>query len=95
MSKYVAKQMTLRGSGNILLTAPLASETVSPYMAVYSASKAFVLSLVRSIRLELKERGINVTALQSGPVDTNFFEVAHMTGTKFGTEGKKLMSLKW
>lgn len=87
--KYAARQMAARGSGNILFTASLASETVSPYMAVYSASKAFVLSLAKSIRYELKDRGVNVTALQPGPVDTNFFEVAHMTGTKFGAEGKK------
>ena len=30
-----------------------------------------------------------MTALQPGPVDTNFFEVAHMTDTKMGSEGKK------
>lgn len=87
--KYAAKQMAERGSGNILFTASIASETVSPKMAVYSASKAFVLSLAKSIRFELKDAGVNVTALQPGPVDTNFFEVAHMQDTKIGTEGKK------
>ncbi len=87
--KYVAKQMVQRGSGNILFTASIAGETVSPLMAVYSASKAFVLSLAKSIRYELKDRGVNVTALQPGPVDTNFFEVAHMADTRIGTDGKK------
>lgn len=87
--KYAAKQMSERGSGNILFTASIASETTSPKMAVYSASKAFVLSLAKSLRFELNKVGVNVTALQPGPVDTNFFEVAHMTDTKIGTEGKK------
>ncbi len=87
--KFAARDMAARGTGNILFTASIASETVSPLMAVYSASKAFVLSLAKSIRFELKDRGVNVTALQPGPVDTNFFEVAHMSDTKIGTDGKK------
>ncbi len=87
--KFAAKHMVQQGSGNILFTASIASETVSPLMAVYSASKAYVLSLSKSIRFELKDRGVNVTALQPGPVDTNFFEVAHMSDMKIGTEGKK------
>ncbi len=88
-AKYVAKQMAQHGSGNILFTASIASETTSPGMAVYSASKAFVLSLSKSLRFELKDVGVNVTALQPGPVDTDFFDVAHMNDTKIGTEGKK------
>lgn len=88
-AKYAAKQMAQRGSGNILFTASIASETTSPGMAVYSASKAFVLSLSKSLRFELEKSGVNVTALQPGPVDTNFFEVAHMSDTKIGTDGKK------
>ena len=88
-AKYAAKQMVGRGSGNILFTASIASETTSPGMAVYSASKAFVLSLSKSLRFELKDSGVNVTALQPGPVDTDFFRVAHMEDTKIGTDGKK------
>ena len=88
-AKYAARQMAQRGSGNIMFTASIASETTSPGMAVYSASKAFVLSLAKSLRYELKDKGVNVTALQPGPVDTNFFKVAHMEDTKIGTEGKK------
>lgn len=87
--KYVAKQMAGQRQGNILFTASIASETTSPKMAVYSASKAFVLSLSKSLRFELKDFGVNVTALQPGPVDTSFFDVAHMEDTKIGTDGKK------
>lgn len=88
-AKFISAAMVKRGQGNILFTASIASETTSPKMAVYSASKAFVLSLSKSLRFELKDFGVNVTALQPGPVDTNFFEVAHMQDTKIGTDGKK------
>lgn len=88
-SKLAAKHMAARRSGNILFTASIASETTSPKMAVYSASKAFVLSLSKSIRFELADFGVNVTALQPGPVDTDFFNVAHASDTKIGTDGKK------
>lgn len=44
--------------------------------AVYAASKAYVLSFSRALRSELKERGITVTAVCPGPVDTPFFRGA-------------------
>ena len=88
-AKYISHQMASRRAGNILFTASIASETTSPKMAVYSASKAFVLSLSKSLRFEMKDFGVNVTALQPGPVDTEFFKVAHMEDTKIGTDGKK------
>ena len=45
-------------------------------------------SLSQSLRHELKDSGITVTALQPGPTDTNFFHRAGMDDTKLGTEGK-------
>lgn len=47
-----------------------------PYFAVYAATKSYVLSFSRSLREELKTRGIIVTAVCPGPVDTPFFEVS-------------------
>lgn len=44
--------------------------------AVYAASKAYVLSFSRALRSELKERGITVTVVCPGPVDTPFFQKA-------------------
>ncbi|MBO5262216.1 MAG: SDR family NAD(P)-dependent oxidoreductase [Clostridia bacterium] len=41
--------------------------------AVYAATKAYVISLSRALRKELKEKGIKVTAVCPGPVDTEFF----------------------
>jgi short-subunit dehydrogenase len=55
--------------------------------AVYATTKAFVFSLAHSLRYELGDTGISVTALQPGPTDTDFFHRAGMNNTQFGSEG--------
>src|ERR1700759_3341558 len=62
---------------------------VTPREAVYAATKAFDLSLAHSIRYELRNTGVSVTALQPGPTDTDFFHRAGMDDTQVGSEGKK------
>jgi short-subunit dehydrogenase len=57
-------------------------------MAVYNASKAYVLSLSLALHYELKEKGITVTALLPDATDTNFFERADMQDTKVGVGEK-------
>jgi short-subunit dehydrogenase len=49
-------------------------------MAVYFASKAFVLSLTEALHEELKPRGIKVSCLCPGPTRTEFGEVAGFNG---------------
>lgn len=48
--------------------------------AVYSASKAYVLSFSRALKEELKDRKIYVTAVCPGPVDTEFFLISDAVG---------------
>lgn len=48
--------------------------------AIYAATKSFVLSYSQALNQELQERGIRVTAVCPGPVDTEFFAVAETTG---------------
>lgn len=88
LSKYIVRDMTARGTGKILYTASIAGEMVAPREAVYAATKAFVLSFAHSLRYELKESGVTVTALQPGPTDTNFFHRAGMDNTEVGSKGK-------
>lgn len=89
IAKHAVKHMVAKGSGKILFTASIASEMIAPREAVYAASKAFDLSLAKSLRAELEGTGVTVTALQPGPVDTDFFHRADMDNTQAGTEGKK------
>jgi short-subunit dehydrogenase len=89
LAKYVVQHMTARNRGRILFTASIAGEMVAPHEAVYAATKAFDLSLAHSIRYELRETNVTVTALQPGPTDTDFFHRAGMDDTQVGSEGKK------
>ena len=50
-----------------------------PAMAVYSASKAFMLSFSRALREELKKKNVYVTALCPGGTESDFFGPAQMT----------------
>jgi len=88
LAKYVVREMVGRGEGRILFTASIAGEMVAPREAVYAASKAFVLSFAHSLRYELRDTGVTITALQPGPTDTDFFHRAGMDDTKVGSEGK-------
>jgi len=91
LSKYVVQHMVARKQGRILITSSIAGEMVAPREAVYAASKAFDLSFAKSLRAELEDTGVTVTALQPGPTDTDFFHRAGMDNTKVGSEGKKDM----
>lgn len=48
--------------------------------AIYAATKSFVLSYSQALNQELKTKGICVTAVCPGPVDTEFFAIAETTG---------------
>ena len=91
IAKHAVKKMVAQGDGRILITSSIAGEMTAPHEAVYAASKAFDLSLAKSLRyeLEMHKTGVSVTALQPGPTDTDFFNRAHMEDTKVGSEGKK------
>jgi short-subunit dehydrogenase len=88
LAKHIVRHMVARNQGKILFTASIAGEMIAPREAVYAATKAFDLSLAHSIRYELRDAGITVTALQPGPTDTDFFHRAGMDNTKVGSEGK-------
>jgi hypothetical protein len=61
-----------RNRGGILNVASIAGFLPGPGMAVYHATKAFVLSFSEALHSELKDRGVRVTALCPGPVPTEF-----------------------
>ncbi|MFF0968103.1 SDR family NAD(P)-dependent oxidoreductase [Streptomyces sp. NPDC003703] len=67
--------MLERGTGAVLNVGSTAGYQPSPYLSVYSASKTFVLNFSMALREEVRGRGVRVTALCPGPVETRFFEV--------------------
>lgn len=72
--------MIERGNGAILNTASTAAFQPLPGVAVYGATKAFVLSFSEALSVELKGTGVSCTALCPGPVKTEFSQVAGSTG---------------
>ncbi len=89
LAKHVVQHMVPRGTGRILFTASIVSEMLAPGESVYGASKSFVLQFAKNLRYELKDTGVSVTALQPGPVSTDFFNASQAGDTKVGTEGKE------
>jgi short-subunit dehydrogenase len=75
--------------GKVLNTASTAAFQPGPYMAVYYATKAFVLSFSEAIAAELAPHGVTVTALCPGPTASGFQDKADM-GTSALVKGKKL-----
>jgi uncharacterized protein len=72
-----------RRRGGILNVASVASFLPGPGMAVYHATKAYVLSFSEALHQELKSAGVRVTALCPGPVPTEFQARAGMSSEMF------------
>jgi short-subunit dehydrogenase len=80
LCRAVAPGMIARKSGAILNVASTAAFQPGPKMAVYFATKAFVLSLTEALHEELKPHGIKVSCLCPGPTRTEFGDVAGFGG---------------
>lgn len=74
----VLPAMLERKSGAILNIASTAAFQPGPWMAVYYASKAYVLSFSEALHEEVRGRGIRVSALCPGPTRTEFADRAQM-----------------
>ena len=72
LTKLFLKGMTERRYGRILNLASTAAFEPGPLMAVYYASKAYVLSFSEALANELRGSGVTVTALAPGPTRTGF-----------------------
>ncbi len=75
--------MLERGRGRIMNVASLAGFQSGPRLAVYSATKAYALSLSEALATELAGSGVTVTALCPGATQTEFGKTADMEGTLF------------
>ena len=91
LTKLFLPNMVERGSGKIMNVASTAAFQPGPLMAVYYATKAYVLSFSEAIAEELDETGISVTALCPGPTETGFQSRADMEDSKL-VSGRDIMS---
>jgi len=82
LTKLFLPPMLARKRGRILNTASVAGFEPGPLLAVYHATKAFVLSLSEALATELEKTGVTLTALCPGPTDTDFFPKADMMETR-------------
>ncbi len=72
--------MLERGHGGIINLASIAGFQPVAYMPVYSATKAFVLHFSEALWAECRNRGVTITALCPGTTETEFFDVAGVSG---------------
>jgi hypothetical protein len=76
LTRLYLPEMVRRGSGRVLNVASVAAFQPGPGMAVYSATKAYVLSLSESIHAELAGTRVSVTCVCPGTTQSEFAEVA-------------------
>jgi len=79
------KEMKKDGYGHIINVGSVASFMPGPYMAVYYATKAFVMSFSMALREELRGENIKVSVLCPGPVRSDFWKVADADKTAMNT----------
>lgn len=78
LSRHFLPAMLERRRGGVLNVASTAAFQPMPFMAVYAATKAFVLSFSAALAKEVEGTGVRVTALCPGPVPTGFQEAARI-----------------
>ena len=76
LTRLLLPVMVSRRRGKIMLVASTAAFQPGPQMAVYCASKAYVLSFGEAIAFELEGSGVSVTTLCPGATETGFAQVA-------------------
>jgi hypothetical protein len=81
LTKLYLQEMLSRKNGKILQLASIASYQPTPLLAVYAATKAYVLSFTEALINELKGTGVTMTALVPGATDTDFFNRAGAENT--------------
>ena len=82
LTRLFVGPMIERHSGKILNVASTAGFQPGPLMAVYYATKAYVISFSEALANELNGSGVTVTCLCPGPTDTNLQERAGMENTR-------------
>lgn len=89
LTRLFLEDMVERDEGRILNVSSMAAFQPGPTMAVYYATKAYLLSFSEAISNELKDTGVSVTALCPGPTETAFIQKAGEQNSRIN-EGEKM-----
>lgn len=92
-TKLYLKEMVARRSGRIMNVASTAAFQSGPTMAVYYATKAFVLSFSEAVDNEVRDKGVTITTLCPGATESGFQAAAAMENSAL-VKGKKLPTSK-
>jgi uncharacterized protein len=90
LTKLFLKDMVKQGAGKILNVSSAAAFQPGPLMAVYFATKAYVLSFSEALANELEGTGVTVTVLCPGTTHSAFHERTGMADSKL-MQGKRIM----
>ncbi|UQN05213.1 SDR family oxidoreductase [Deinococcus sp. QL22] len=93
LTRRFLPDMVTRGRGRVLNVASTAAFLPGPLMAVYYASKAYVLSFSEGVNEELRGTGVSVTALCPGPVATGFQDAASLGESKLLNAGTRSLTM--
>ncbi|NJM73512.1 MAG: SDR family oxidoreductase [Scytonema sp. RU_4_4] len=91
LTKLFLKDMVNQGHGKILNVASTAAFQPGPLMAVYSATKSYILLFSEALANELENTGVTVTVLCPGPTESAFHETTGMANSEL-VKDKKMMS---
>ncbi len=89
LSHHILPYLMKNKKSYLLNVSSSAAYQAVPTLALYCASKSFVLQFTRAIRHELKDNGVNVSCLSPGPTDTDFMNAAGMTTEKMQKNAAK------
>ncbi|MFS0863445.1 SDR family NAD(P)-dependent oxidoreductase [Fredinandcohnia sp. 179-A 10B2 NHS] len=90
-TKMVLPAMMEKNAGHIINIASQAGKIATPKSSVYSATKHAVLGFTNSLRMELTDTNIHVTAVNPGPIRTRFFDIADESGTYAKNVGRFML----
>lgn len=91
LTRLLLPAMVARRSGRIMLVASVAAFQPGPRMAVYFASKAYVLSFGEALAYELRKTGVMVSVLCPGATATEFFRVAGADKSVMAQKFRRMM----
>jgi uncharacterized protein len=89
LARLITADMAARGRGRVLITSSVTAAMPGPYQAAYNASKSFTQSFALALRHELQDRGVSVTLLIPGPVETPIYARAGQQDTRLGASDHK------